>query len=452
MLETLAPAESSAALSQPAAAPAAAPPGRGRLATRVAFRFSFLYFGLYVLTTQMLGGMWVLQSVQPPDMGATGWMLRPVVWTADHVFHAGSDYVRQNTGSGDKMIDWVHVFLLLVFSAAATLVWSAVDRRRAHYASLHKWFHFFLRFAAGTTMVGYGMAKAIPLQMPAPQLTRLLERYGDFSPMGVLWYSVGASFPYERFAGAMELTAAVLLFIPRLSMLGAMVLVADSIQIFTLNMTYDVPVKLFSFHLILIGLVLLAPEMRRLFQVLVFNRGTHPSTLPPLARGVVMRRALVAAQLVFGAVVIWQNYSQAIEDWKTRGAGAPKPPLYGIWNVEKMTIDGVERAPLLTDYPRWRRIVIQNSFAIMFQHMDETFTGFPATIDATAKTITIKKTPQDKTPEGTFAFTELSPDALVLDGELSGHKMHLETKRFDHTRLLLLSRGFNWIQERPFNK
>src|SRR5262249_44254154 len=151
-------------------------------------------------------------------------------------------YVTNLTGSGDKTIDWIHAFLLLVLCALVTLAWSIVDRRRASYASLHKWFHVFLRFAAGTTMVGYGMVKAIPLQMPAPNLTRLLEPYGSFSPMGVLWYSIGASFPYERFAGSMELTAAVLLFIPRLWMLGAMVLVADSVQIFTLNMTYDVPV------------------------------------------------------------------------------------------------------------------------------------------------------------------------------------------------------------------
>ena len=42
-------------------------------------------------------------------------------------------------------------------------------------------------------MVSYGMVKAIPLQMPSPSLTRLLEPYGNFSPMGVLWASVGAS-------------------------------------------------------------------------------------------------------------------------------------------------------------------------------------------------------------------------------------------------------------------
>ena len=40
--------------------------------------------------------------------------------------------------------------------------------------------------ATAATMVTYGMIKAIPLQMPAPPLTRLLEPFGNFSPMGVL--------------------------------------------------------------------------------------------------------------------------------------------------------------------------------------------------------------------------------------------------------------------------
>src|SRR4051812_47039985 len=134
--------------------------------------------------------------------------------------------------------------------------------------------------------------------MPAPNLTRLLEPFGNFSPMGVLWYSVGASFPYERFAGAMELAAAVLLFVPRLSMLGAMVLIADSVQIFTLNMTYDIPVKLFAFHLIALGVVLLAPDLRRLANVLVLNRPAGVSTLPPLARSRGVSLVLLAAEVL----------------------------------------------------------------------------------------------------------------------------------------------------------
>jgi hypothetical protein len=450
MLETLA-APDVAAAEAPSVDPAPPPAPRWSALTRAAFRFSFLYVTLYVLTTQMLGGLWIVPRLQPPNMGATGWMLRPIEWTAAHVFHVTSQYSKVLTGSGDKTVDWIHAFLLLVLSAAAAIVWSLIDRRRPNYASLHKWFHLFLRFAAGTTMVGYGMAKAVPLQMPAPPLTRLLEPFGNFSPMGVLWYSIGASFPYERFAGVMELVAAVLLFVPRLSMLGAMVLVADSIQIFTLNMTYDVPVKLFSFHLILMGLVLLAPDVRRLTNVLVLNRTAGPSALPPLARGTKMRLVLLGAQLVFGAYVIESSYAEGIASFYSRGAGAPKPALYGIWTVDKMTVDGVERAALVTDWGRWRRVVIQNSAAMAFWRMDDSFVAYPATYDIGGKSIALTKA-ADKNWKARFAFLRPSPDVLILDGEMDGHRIHMETRLFDHRKLLLLSRGFNWVQEFPFNR
>jgi hypothetical protein len=439
----------------------APPVVRWHVATRIAFRFAFIYFTLYVLTTQMIGGLWIIPKIQPPNTGAEGWMLRPIDWTASHIFHV-TQYIRTDTGSGDKVIDWIHACLLLAFSIAATAIWSALDRRRPNYVSLHKWFHVFLRFAAGTTMVGYGMAKAVPLQMPAPNLSRLLEQYGDFSPMGVLWASIGASFPYERFAGAMELLAAVLLFVPRLSMLGAMVLVADSIQIFMLNMTYDVPVKLFSFHLIVMGLVLLAPEMRRLTSVLVLNRAAGPSTMAPLARGVTIRRVVLGAQLVFGAYVLWANYSETRTLFNGRGAGAPKPPLYGIWTIEKMTINGVERAPLVTDWERWRRIVIQFPTAISFQRMDGTFGGFPARVDTATRTIAFTAPPTGppgssasppQAVKGKLTYEQPSPDVLILTGEdPTGRKLRLETRLFDRNKFLLVSRGFSWIQDRPFNR
>ena len=46
-------------------------------------------------------------------------------------------------------------------------------------------------------------------------------------------------------------------------MLGALIALCDMTHVFMLNMTYDVPVKLFSFHLMLMALFLLAPDFQR---------------------------------------------------------------------------------------------------------------------------------------------------------------------------------------------
>lgn len=418
-------------------------------ASKIAFRFGFLYFGIYVVMTQMLYGLLILPVGNLPQF--TGVPTRLAAeWTARHVFGVTQPLVIAS-GSGDKIFDWVLAFCFLVFAAAGTLVWSVVARRRVSYVGFHKWFRLFLRFSLGATMVSYGAAKAIPLQMPYPPLQRLLEPFGHFSPMGVLWYSIGASRPYEIFTGCAELLAGVLLFIPATATLGALVALACTIQIFTLNMTYDVPVKLFSFHLILMSLFLLAPDCRRLLNVLVLNRIAGPSTVPPLGR---TRRAIrvgAIAQVIFGLYIVGMNMNQSVEAWTGYGGGAPKSPLYGIWNVTRMSIDGVERSALVTDYDRWRRVIFDNPARMSFQRMDDTFAGFGNKIDMAAKSLTLTK-PQDPKWTASFTFQQAAADRMVIDGTMDGKNVRMELGLFPREKLLLVSRGFNWVQEFPFNR
>jgi hypothetical protein len=433
----------------PVTPPATSPqPLRWRLATRIAFRLCFLYFSLYVLTTQMLNALF--NNLPLPSLGAPGYMQGIVVWTATNVFKVSHPYVTTNTGSGDKTIDWVHSFVVIVAAAIGTALWSALDRRRVNYVAIHKWFHLFLRFAVGSTMVSYGVAKAIPLQMPYPSLTRLVEPFGNFSPMGVIWYSIGAAPVYERFAGCMELIGGVLLFVPQLSLLGALVTMADMVQIFMLNMTYDVPVKLFSFHLLLMALLLVAPDMKRLTRVMILNKTAEPSTRPPLFRRRRLHLAALAVQLLFGVYILGSNFVEARQSWTVYGGGAPKSPLYGIWNVEEMRVDGVVRAGLVGDYGRWKRLIFQNRTAMTFQRMDDTFAGYGAKVDDAVKQLTVSTSGNDQL--GTFAVERPAPDRLILDGTMDGRKVRFDMRLLPREKFLLVSRGFNWIQERPFNR
>src|SRR5215472_16664729 len=242
-------------------------------ASRIAFRFCFLYLGLFCLTTQVLPGLFPIPNIDVPDLATVAPIRQTVFWTAAHVFHVSTSLVYTGSGSGDKTFDWILAFCVLSIAVFATGVWSGIDRKRENYIALHKWFHLFLRFAVGSEMLLYGMVKVVPLQMPFPFLTRLVEPFGNFSPMGVLWYSIGASPGYEMFIGSAEMLGGILLFIPRTTTFGALVCLADATEVFMLNMTYDVPVKLFSFHLILMSLVLLAPELPRLASFFFSNRG-----------------------------------------------------------------------------------------------------------------------------------------------------------------------------------
>ena len=431
------------------------------LPTRIAFRFCFIYFSLYVALTQMLSGLLVLPVGRIPPPGNLDIVTGTVQWTARKVFGVVQPLVITGSGSGDKTFDWVFAFCLLVFSATATIVWSAAAARRARlrpfrnagrtYAGFHKWFRLFLRFSLGSTLVSYGAAKAIPLQRPFPNLTRLLEPCGHFSPMGVLWYSIGASRPYEIFTGCAELLAGLLLFIPGTATLGALFSLAVTGQIFTLNMTYDVPVKLFSFHLILMSLFLLAPDARRLLNVLVLNRPAAPSSVPPLGRS---RRAIrigMALQVVFGIYLISMAMYGSVQRWSEFGGGAPKSALYGIWDVDYMSVDGVERSALVGDYGRWRRVIFDTPAAVAFQRMDDTFVRYGNAIDLTARTVSLTKQ-SDRSWKANFTLDRPAAERLVLRGQMDGGQIELRMTLLPREKFLLTTRGFNWIQEFPFNR
>jgi len=300
-------------------------------------------------------------------------------------------------------------------------------------------------------MVTYALVKIFPMQMPYPPLARLLEPYGNFSPMGVLWYSIGASPAYEILCGSAELLAGILLFIPRTAMLGALVTAGVTSEIFILNMTYDVPVKQLSFHLLAMALFLAAPELSRLADFFLWDRAVGRSTQPLLFRSVRANRIAVIAQLVFAAWIVGVTVYGAWSQWPVWGGGQPKPPLYGIWRVDKLMIDGHERSPLLGDYGRWRRVIFDYPDYVQYQRIDDSFGGYDLNIDAKTQTLALTSD-NDKKWKGTLHYTRSTPGQMTLEGDMGGHPTHVELSLEPREKIPLVSRGFHWVQEYPFNR
>lgn len=430
-----------------------APPSRWKPATRVAFRFCVLYFGLYIILTQMLTS---LLFATTNDSGAFEVDNLPpikafIVWIAAHVFRIAHPIVTFETGSGDRVYDWIGLACILALTILGTILWSILDRKRESYPRLYAWFRIFARFSLAATMFTYGAVKAIPLQMPFPDLNRLLERYGDLSPMGVLWASIGASPAYEIFAGCAELLGGTLLIFPRTTMLGALVCLADATEVFLLNMSYDVPVKLLSFHMILLSLFLLAPEAKRLANFFLRDRPAPSSLDRPLFRSPRKNRIALAVQVLAGVFLITANLYGAVSESRIYGAGSPKSPLYGIWNVENFTLDGQPHLPLLTDASRWRWIVFDSPQYVTFYEMDDQKQSYRSSFDLNAKTLALSKS-AGQTWKAHFSFTRLDSTHLLLDGTMDSHKIHAECALLDRSKFLLVTRGFHWVQDYPFNR
>lgn len=420
-------------------------------AKRFLFRFGFSYLLLYILPFPLSALPWVGTSLAKPYKALWDAL---VPWVGSQVFHVNIT-IRPN-GSGDTTYNCVQVFAYLILALAAALVWTLLDRRRPGYERLHEWLRVYVRFYLAMTMFSYGVVKVIQLQFPSPGLDRLLQPFGTSSPMGLLWTFMGASALYTLFGGACEVLGGLLLTTRRTTLLGALVSIGVLTNVVMLNFSYDVPVKLFSSHLLAMAVFLAAPDLRRLADLFLFNR---PAVLPahrPLFARRWSHQGTLALRTAAVLLVVGSGTLEAVKASKTDGELAPKPPLYGIWNVDEFVADGQTRPPLLTDKLRWQRVIFDVPGYAEVQRMgdlDDSLQYYPARLDEKAKLLTLTKGRKDKTKwKSVLSYAQPDPGHLVLEGVLDGHSIRTRLHRIDRSRYLLVNRGFHWINERPYNR
>jgi len=413
-------------------------------AARVGFRFAFAYLVLFILPFPV-GGVPYTDALAAPYTRLWDAL---VPWVGRRVLGIGYEIGTVFNGSGDRTYDYVQVFCFLVLAVVVTLVWSLLDRGRKSYPLLYRWLRAYVRLYLGTVMIGYGASKVIATQFSSPPLDRLLQTYGDSSPMGLLWTFMGSSEPYTVFTGAAEMLGGVLLFARRTAALGALVCAGVLVNVVMLNFSYDVPVKLYSSHLLAMAVFLAAPEFRRLANVFILNRAAEPAVIRPLfERERLNRAALVLRMLLLAAVVglsLYQSYS-------LRQMLSQRSPLRGVWEVEEFSADGELRPPLLTDQTRWRRVVFDRPGVLAVFTMADVRQRFPLELDAEKRTLALKKR-DDPDWKSVLTYEQPEPERLTLAGDFDGHPVQARLRRADASRFLLTGRGFHWINEAPFNR
>jgi hypothetical protein len=432
------------------------------LATLIAFRVGTCYFGSFGLAL-LIGLIPVILAgigIDGPWSAMRGLiheMRPPIEWIGRHLLGL---HVESTQVGSDSAFQWTALFCIAVLSAWATMIWTLLDLRRRRYDRLQTWVWTVLRLMLAASMFYFGMAKVIPTQMPFV-LNRLVEPYGNFSPTGALWAQVGISPVYQMLLGGAEVLGGLLLLLPRTAAAGALVCAFDLAQVFILNMTYDIRLKSVSSQLLLLSLFLLAPYARRLFAVLFIDRAIPAIEFGPLFASRRANRVAVIAQVCLGLVLLaafggqgWQQFTR------------PTPNLYGIWQVDGFSAEGYRRDPLLTDELRWRRVIFDRPFLmsdpvmVTVQHMDDTFEVFGGTIDPAKHFIDLGNRVElgsfEETPTRirlSYWWPDPGTDRIVIDGEdFAGHRIHAWFTRMDPSSFPLVERGFNWVQEQPYNR
>lgn len=317
---------------------------------------------------------------------------------------------------------------------------------------MYYWLTVILRFYVGIMMIQYGLVKVVKLQFPSPSLDRLLETYGESSPMGLAWTYIGFSTGFNYFAGLAEITCGVLLLIRRTALFGAFLGVIVAGNIMVINYCFDVPVKLMSTALVVMCLFLLLRDAERLINVFFMNKMAPPSDFAPHRFQkqwknitLVVFKCLVLLQCLFGSIV------GVIMSASEYGENAKKPPLYGIYKVDTFVRNNDTIPPLTTDTSRWGRLVVSYINNARIKTMNDSSKHVSFKVDTQAQTILIN-TYADTSQKFNFTYTQPSPNVLLLKGKWQQDSLKIKFNRFDEKNFLLMNRGFHWISEYPFNR
>jgi uncharacterized membrane protein YphA (DoxX/SURF4 family) len=400
------------------------------LPKRIVFRFLFLYGLVYMLP--FLRGL--VELVVP--------------WVAQQFFRV--TIIDQSSGSGDRLVYYLLIVCMFVLALIGTLLWSWLDRQRPNYVTLGKWLWLIARYWLAAYMLIYGMMKVLPLQFGTLPTARLLQPLGDFSPMGLLWTFMSFSRSYTLFTGWIEVLGGALLIFRRTTLLGALICSAAMLNVVILNLSYDVPVKQFSIHLLLAALLILWPERQRLINIFLLDRATTSSPIPPLIAHPTLQRwgsgmTLATTGLILTATLILS----VINPLDT--VAQPRPSIAGMWRVEEFRFEGASLPPLTTNPWRWQRFVIDNSSRASLQLMDGTVRSYVLQLNEPSKSISLSRG-GNPSSRGTFTYQQPRVDTLTIEGELDNRRVEVVLHAEDLEDFTLTSRGFHWVTEVPFNR
>jgi len=419
---------------------------------RLGFRFVFVYWLLQIAPWGWLSRIPGLRDLNDPYFRLVDWSVRS---TNARLFHVRETLVPTN-GSGDTSWAWAQLWLYLCVALVAALLWSVLDRKRESYPRASYWLRTVVRYYLALFALSYGIIKVFALQMTFPSLSQLSTPLGDLLPMRFSWLFIGYSTPYQVMSGVMETLAGVLLLMRRTVTLGLVVATAAFTNVLLINLSYDVPVKLFALHLWLACVFLLVQDAARLWSFFVRNRAVEPTMLyEPPAVGTRVRYAQRALKL--GLVVLFL-FLPLQSSWRRAAARdrlvMPVPLASGVYAVRRWVVNGDTIPAHSVDASRWRDLVIDNETQGSVGSTDSLFWQryrrgyFRYNADTVARTLAMWRTSmlQDSTHLFTARY-ELPADGVArLWTVMRGDSVYVELVRTAR-HFQLSERQFHWVSE-----
>ena len=419
---------------------------------RILFRFFFIFLTLYMAPWGWFDSLlfeiklgWLTQWYSDLE----DWAVR---FANDKLFHIKKELV-PIAGSGDTSWGWAQLCLFLFLAAAGCIIWSVIDRKRKSYNKADYWLCLFTRYYIALFAFLYGIIKLFGLQMTFPNPSLLATPLGDLLPMRLSWMFMGYSTPYQFFSGAMEVVAGILLLSRRTATFGTVLATAVFFNVMMMNLSYDIPVKIFSMRLVFMCFFLLAHEYQRIFSFFVLNKPADACSIYNIRfEKKWMRVTRIALKIFFiGVFAGWMFYT-TLERYNDFHRSQPDGPLAkGVYNVETYVINNDTIPPLITDTLRWQDFILENGFGSI-RTTDSLFRKrygrayFNYKIDTIKRSMDFIKSFADTSSLLSLKYEIPDSNTIRLWGKLRNDSLFVVLRKSSR-HFQLAERQFHWLSE-----
>ena len=258
----------------------------------------------------------------------------------------------------------LNLVILLVIAVIGGLIWGLSDKVKKEYNALYYWIRVIVRYRLALGLIAYGLIKFFPLQSPLPSISNLNTQYGDFSDWKIFAMSLGVVPGYQSFLGLVELLGGLLLLNRRTTLIGTLIIIPFTGNVFMSNLAYGGGEAVYSFYLILLALFLFAFDAPRFYSLLALEKPTVPNRFYPIypVKWQQYGRLGLKVFFIFFFVILFS--------FKTRNGYHHDPYQYpktpglakaaGLYNVAEFKINNQVLPYSPVDPVRWKDVVFED--------------------------------------------------------------------------------------------
>lgn len=340
------------------------------------------------------------------------------------------------TGSGDTTFDYVMIPAMICIAFFISLIFIFIKKVRVNASGFYKWSLIYARYFVGLMLISYGVSKFLVGQFPGPSLYSMDVMYGEMSPMGLAWRFFGYSDTYKIFMGLSEITAGFLLLFRRTAILGALVSIAVCTNIVLVNFSFDVPVKLFSSHLLFFSILVLLPSLKVIFEFFILHKNTSLGEFKPLFQNRKFKILWLLVNIYYVGVI---PISYMVGHYKGQEFRVFQNEWEGIYSG----FDADENRS-------WEKMMLEENYLVLISQDGKREFLSIQEINPEGK-ITIKNRQNEEEPDA-LSIKKISDSEYELELRIGKNINTVIGSRKQISEYPLIQRGFHWINEYPFNR